>query len=42
MAACTNTSNEDVISSQTSNDGDATSARAIATRCRSPPLSSCG
>ena len=38
-AACTNTSSADVTSSQTSIVGLTTSARAIATRWRSPPES---
>ena len=41
-AACTETSSADVTSSQTSRSGFAASARAIATRWRSPPESSIG
>ena len=41
-AACTETSSAEVISSQTSRSGFAASARAIATRWRSPPESSPG
>ena len=36
---CTETSSAEVISSQTSRSGSAASARAMATRCRSPPES---
>ena len=39
MDACTETSSDEVTSSQMSTDGFATSARAMATRWRSPPLS---
>ena len=39
IAACTDTSRADVTSSQTSMAGSAASARAIATRWRSPPES---
>ena len=42
IAACTDTSSADVISSHTSSFGSAASARAIATRWRSPPESSSG
>ena len=37
IAACTLTSSAEVISSQIRTDGFEISARAIATRCRSPP-----
>src|SRR5215469_14889377 len=37
MTACTETSSADVTSSHTSRSGSTTSARAMATRCRSPP-----
>ena len=40
--ACTETSSADSTSSQSSSDGPAISARAIATRWRSPPDSSFG
>ena len=39
IAACTDTSRAEVTSSQTSSAGSAASARAIATRWRSPPES---
>ena len=42
IAACTETSSADVISSHTIRAGSAASARAIATRWRSPPDSSSG
>jgi hypothetical protein len=42
IAACTETSSAEVISSQTITAGSAASARAIATRWRSPPESSSG
>ena len=37
ITACTDTSRAEVTSSQTSSSGSTTRARAIATRCRSPP-----
>ncbi len=39
MAACTETSSHEVTSSQMSTVGSAASARAMATRWRSPPES---
>ena len=39
IAACTETSSAEVTSSQTSSAGSAASARAMATRWRSPPES---
>ena len=39
---CTETSSEEMGSSQRMSSGSAAKARAMATRCFSPPLSSCG
>ena len=41
-AACTETSSDEVISSQITSFGLAAKARAMATRCFSPPESWCG
>ena len=42
MTACTETSRDEVTSSQTSSRGSTINARAMATRWRCPPESSCG
>jgi hypothetical protein len=42
IVACTDTSSAETGSSQTTKRGSVASARAMATRCRSPPLSWCG
>ena len=39
---CTETSSDEMGSSQRISSGSAAKARAMATRCFSPPLSSCG